>query len=461
MKRFLGALSGVALLATAGGCGGGDSEVVRRFEAQRLRWQVDREELSWSWEQARDAHLDIERRFGTAEPPSDAALRDVDLSVRLQIAATSLLHSVNLEARYGGPTLEVADAYHEIARKYAFDQQVYLLSRFGEGKTLEQVGQRVEAGQAYQELVTIPPEVTDTPEFEWARTILVTLDVHAAVLAHYLDEAAANNSLRAARARMESQVQRWEGSPSGLEALRGIAALTYVLGDRGAAAGKFEALLASATTPDEAAELYLLLGEVNQFGLDRPAAAEAMYTRAVEQGRRVRDAAEAQVRLVELRLSLQQPQVAVRTADELFTLGARALEDRKEEAHYWRARCHLALGHWEDALPALAAGATGNPDSPFALACAARRYLKMREFNMPDADDGLNMLLRAADAVPPPSPVSVPTRWVVTWRERRKRFAWQEGLDALRSAARRATDEDMARRTREVAERIEAERLGF
>ncbi|HET9888046.1 MAG TPA: hypothetical protein VFR10_11080, partial [bacterium] len=94
-----------ALLGCAG-CGG-NRELELRYEAERLRWKIDRTErlraasgASEDVAELRRLHEEVHRRFGASSPPTPEMLRNPDTVRRLRIAGASSLYGADLAAAF-------------------------------------------------------------------------------------------------------------------------------------------------------------------------------------------------------------------------------------------------------------------------------------------------------------------------------------------------------------------------
>lgn len=436
-------------------------EMVLRHEAERARWHADRNEAHWTTEQTRTAFAEIARRFGPVGEPSDAQRASADYGTRQAIAGSSALYSADLTARLQGASIALAEEYSSIADRWANQPDLQLLGRLREGATLQRIGDRHGALAAYRDVQRQGTRI-DARAFPWSRELLIDLEVHVALLALELEsDTDAAQTLTRARALLRRRAEDLQGRPEGRLAIRREAEIAFLAGDTEAALAGMESLCAQAASPRERAELQLALGEMHQYARHDPRTAEAWYRKAVQQGPLEPAAAEARVRLAELSLEQGEPQIGVRTVDELLTLGARVLKGRESEARYWRGRCLLELGRWMDALPAFEEGAKGDPGSPFTLACAARVHRRVSEFRSEETKGATARLLAVAAQVPPPSPVEVPQDWAEAWREDRAAFAWKEGVEELSAVARQLEDPGTAAAAREAAGRILRERTIF
>jgi tetratricopeptide (TPR) repeat protein len=454
---MLPAIGGVALLAL-GGCVPQDDGLSMRFEAERARWHVDRREPEWGEERAREAHRGIARRFAPESPPSSVALADPDVQIRFRIAGSSALYAADLGADHGA-TPELADEYRGIAETYAFDDEIRVLARLGEGRMHEQLQEPVAAHSAFVRATDVAPDLFDEDRMEWLRPRLLDLEAHASRLVRHLAPGERAGAFAEARGRLRGIAQRWEGERTGWRARRRDAEVAAESGEYEAAVDSMLALVPEAVSADERADLLLAAGEIVQYRMKNFARAESLYVRSGEQGGIVRAAAEARIRLVELRVHQGRPQVALRTADEILALGARALAGRREEALYWRGRSLFDLGHWEAGLPTLEEGSQGDRGSGFALACAARRARRLRNFRRADEEEAVRALVAVAEEVPPVARIVAPEPWAFSERLDRKAFAWQESIDELRAGAATIRDPELARRARELAAEFERERL--
>jgi tetratricopeptide (TPR) repeat protein len=451
-----------AALATAlllGGCLDARPQLVARHEAERASWHAERDEADVTKDEAREAHLGIARRFGPDAPPGRVPPgarpgAAADYRARQVIAGSSALRAADLAAETRGASLELAEEYADVADRWPDVPDLHFLGRLREGATLQRVGDRHGALAAFRD-VQQQAGTIDDDAYPWARALTVDLEVHVALLSRDIESAGdVARGMEEARRRLAKRASDWAALPEGRRARRRGAEMAFLAGDTNAAVAAFDSLAASASGTHERAELELALGEIQQFARKDLDAAETAYRAAMQQGPLEPAAAEARIRLVALCLDRGIPEIGVRIADEVLTLGARALAGHESEARYWRGRCLLELGRWTDAIPSFEDGARGDPASPFTLACAARLHRRMREFEAPDTEAASARLLDVARRVPPPPPIPVPCDWAKTWREERAAFAWKEGVDELK----RLDDPDQAEAARAAAGRILRER---
>lgn len=460
MKRRVPFALAAPLLTALGGCFDARPELVARHAAERARWMIDHAEQKWSPEQVRATHAEIARRFGPDGnvPPAGTRARE-DYRVRQSIAGSSALYAADIRARIEGPSWELAAEYGAVAERWPQEPELLFLGQLREAATLQRMGARHEALAGFRTLLAAPADSSDAPA---SRDLRCGLEVHAALLALAVDEPkGAARTLLEAAARLRAEIDRRGGGEAARLPRRRAAEIAFLSGDTRDALAELTALAKDASTPEERAELQLALGEIEQYAHEDHDRAEHWYRRAAEEGPLLAAAAEARVRLVELSFVLDRPKVGVRSADEVLALGARALGDRAAEAQYWKARCLLEMGRWTEALPSLIEGTEGAPGSPFTLACAARWYRRVE--NLPEAGrrEATARLVRVASAVPEPEPVDVPLDWARAWREERARFAWDEGLSALREVARASGDPEAAAAAEKAAGKILRERTIF
>jgi tetratricopeptide (TPR) repeat protein len=447
------------LLALAGGCLDARPELVARHAAERARWEIDHTERDWSPAQVRAAHAEIARRFADGEAPPEGTQAREDYRVRVAIAGSSALYAADLRAGMEGASWELAAEYGAVAERWPHEPELLFLGRLREAATLQRLGARHEALAEFRLLLAAPADSAATPE---TRDLRCDLEVHTALLAVAVAERSdVTRVLADAGRRLAAEIERRGAGTASRRPRRRAAEIAFLAGDTRGARATFEALAGDAATPDERAELQLAIGEMEQYAEGDTDAAEHWYRRAAEEGALLAAAAEARVRLVELSAVQGRPKVGVRSADEVLALGARALGDRASEAQYWKARCLLDMGRWTEALPSLIEGSQGDPASPFTLACAASWYRRVENLQEAGRLEATARLLAVAAAVPEPKPVDVPMDWARAWRAERSRFAWEEGLEALREVARGSGDPAEAATAEKAAGKILRERTIF
>lgn len=458
------ALGAALVVALIGLTGCQETSLSRRFDAERDVWRAERQEADWRKDfvapgpeidaRVAELHERIEARFGAAEPPGAAWLKDPDHVERLRLAGLSAFRAADLRARTSSER-EMAQEYARIGRIYGFDHALRARARLGEGKVWEKVGERRRALEVYRDYLERPGRLIKTSApVSRVEQFDVDLEVHLGLLAAAeLRRAEAREWQAESRARLEQTVKGWGERHGARIALRRLAEISAVLGDAEQAIFDFDRLLESASSVDERAELLLLTGILFDDELGDADQAEQRYRAAARTSEIVRSAAEARLRLGDLFVRERRPADAVKEVDKLLALGARVLENLESEALYWKARGLIALGRWEDAVPVLRRASTIDPASPFALASAA--LYRDRLARLRSGNQGEELFVKTAEAVPDAAPpFQVPRAWVDTVREQRQAAIWRQALDPLDDLARRARDAEIRERAAVQSERL-------
>ncbi len=466
----------LALGLVAGMCGTGcreSVEMVRRWDAERDRWRADQQESGWirehgrlgasHRERLRESHRRIATRYGSANSPSEAELRDRDVALRLRIAGSSALYAADLAAN-GPATPELLVEYSEVARVYAFDRNLSIRAGLGAGWTAERLESPREALSIYVELLRdqAATEAARGPgaRFGMVQALLVDLEVHASILAGSALEPGGANDVRLGGARrLEAWGEGGESRPGERRIDRRRAELHFLAGEWDEGIALLVPRFEEAGTVDERAEIALVLGEAAEFGARDAERAEAWYREAARQGEDVPSAAEGRMRLGDLLTRTGRAWEGMRELETLLGLGARVLEDRRAEILVLKARSLVALDRWEDALPSLRDATLLDPGDPFVLVAAAEIHARLRRFTRPAAGPAAREFVSLAETVPGRAGPAYPSREWAEWaREVRRRAAWRAAVEELRTVARSAADEELARAAAEAADRIGRER---
>jgi tetratricopeptide (TPR) repeat protein len=457
----------VALALVVGGCGR-DTEFALRFEAERARWLADRAEAVApdAHERLREIHARIAERYGPTGTPGARELADRDRDRRFRIAGASALYVADLTATLG-EIPAAATAYGRVAEVYAFDTGLAYRALLGEGHMREALGEQARALSLYETLLANYPAVrhgTDAPE--GAPTAvnerLLDLEIRTLLLgADVLSRSERSARAAAIRERTRAVVSR---SPAGAVRRRLLRHLAETYFAEGAfATGLSELATAAATARgEEAARLALEAGQARLRGGGSLREAESDYRRALEHGVGTWVEAEACLRLGEVLWRLGRPDEGLALCDRLLELRPRQTEGRRAEGLLWKARCLVAVDRWEDALPVFAAVPRAEPGSPWGLVALGEMLARQRSLYTPTAAlSTAAEAVRVAAAVPGTSPLAnVGAGWVRTVRREREREAWRDGVEVLRSLARRWPDESWAEAARAESTRLARERVG-
>jgi tetratricopeptide (TPR) repeat protein len=442
----------------------------RRFDAERTRWQADREELRIrddfggdlppeKREHIRELHIEVDREYGVEEPPSSASLANADVARRLRIAGASALYAAELAA-HDDSNEELAEEYARIGRVYDFDREVAIRAGIGEGRTREHLGDLRGALDRYVSLLD-GPAARAPGRLGSGDLLLLDLEIHSGLLARRcLAPEEAQGTIRRVVRRIERRTDGWDANPVRSRLKRRRAEGHFLADNWSEGLRELRELADSAGSAEERAELELLLGEVREAaGVDR-SAAEASYRKAAAQGDRLMDGAAARVRLGDLLIRSGRAWEALEVLDALLGLGARVLEGRQAEALVLKARSLVRLDRWEDALPVLNRAAALEPRGPFPLVAAALSMRRLRRFTRPVSEPAIVRLVEVAERVPSEHRwARVPRPWVEVFREERTRGAWRDCVEDLLLAARIASDQEVRSRARAEAARLAEERL--
>jgi tetratricopeptide (TPR) repeat protein len=489
--RFAALLVALAALAASVGCGA-DGEFVRRFEAERLRWRADREEvrLRAAGELGdrelsvilRARHGEIALSFGASEPPSAGELDNEDTRLRYRIAGASALYRADLGARFGSSE-EALGEYEEIARVYGFDRELACRARLGEGRVRERTGDLAGALTSFEQVLAIRPAwrvSEDAQETEvFADPLLLDLEIHCLLL---LRETSDPARFRARLAEVEGQARERivrAGTEKIATTLAQRLAEILFLEERWAeGCAQLEQAAGKMPAGGERASLLVRLGEVRRDAMKDPEEAEAAFDRAADDGLGTPVAAQARLRLAQLIMGAGRAAEALAVVEDVLATSPSRVEMWRAEALLTKARCLKTLGRWEDALPVLASVPAADPASPLGLVALEEMVIRMRSLYTPElAVQGAEDAVAVAERVPPVVPPVEPRfSWDEWRRARTERERWKEAVSFLRAieewwpdapfasaaleqgvrlANERAHDESLARR---LAQKIEQRR---
>jgi tetratricopeptide (TPR) repeat protein len=466
---FLALLAAAPLLA---GCGR-PSEAELRFEAERLRWRIDREEEHLRGrdtvpgpgeiEYIRSLHDEVHRRFGVETPPDPGLLQDPDSFRRLRIAAASSLYRADLAAEYS-PSDEVVAEYGRIADVYSFDREIALRALFGKGRLLELLGRPREALEndallleryppvaAWDSAAAMPP-----PPADW----LLDLEIHALVLARRIGSGAPARFTERTMQRLEHRAREWEGT-----------ARAPLFLDRWSQALAVQERWAEAIAPLEqlrdlagmeaSARASLRIGEIVRRGLSDPERAVKELERAASDGKGTEVEAQALLRLAEIEIERGHAAEAQARVHTLTDLRAQHLEERRAEALYLHAKASASQGRWEDAIPSFARIADVDSEGGWAIR-AQHEIVRQRRATgrVSAAQDAERTMLAIARRVPDVAGTrNTAFGWDGYWNEPRERERWTQCIAALRAAGRSLPDSAEAANARNEADRIERTRI--
>lgn len=467
-----------ALLALAAGLGltgcSRPGELELRFEAERLRWRIDRAEdllrvssrapFSGDVERVRELHAEVQRRFGAQDTPTDSQLRDPDALLRLRIAGASSLYGADLAAHYA-PSAETVEEFDRIARFYSFDRELSVRALFGKGRVLEKLGRTDEALAASLELFARNPVVPARENGN--RTIpeisdgLLDLEVHAVALAERLGAKAPPTAGETILERLAAREAQWKGTKLEPRFAHRNAEALFVHGrwSEGLAilAARRDAITDSSASGLASAEI----AEILERGSHDLTGAEREYRRALAEGPRSEAEAVARLGLARVLLALRRPAEALVELDNLFKMRARELENRSGEAAFLKAKALVDLGRWEDALPAFEAVSKVDDEGNWGILSQgpAIDRLRILEIDL-GARDSAREAVALAKRVPAREPPDPPFGWSGFWQAPVSAARWAETVSVLRRIATEFPEESFAAEARQEADRLERERVG-
>jgi tetratricopeptide (TPR) repeat protein len=374
----------------AAGCGASPDESVRRFEAERVRWHLDRfERRAGAWgvrsqeavAELRRRHVELAARFGPEHPVEASATLDPEVRLRYRIAGSSALYAAELAAR-DGTDESLREEFASLAERYAFDPEIAVRSRIRAGLAWERDGNFDAALASYRRALDLPDADADSvPAWERLRG---DLELHVVVLEHD-GVAEASDIARGARDRLARRAEAWSGRPGERWIRRRLAEVCAVLGDGDEAARILLDLVESAAGSDEGAELQVRLGEVQESLRGQHADAEACYRRAGAEAAGRPAGIDARLHLAALLHATDRPREGADVYAVVVAASVAPGDPARVEALWGRGRCWDALGRWEDAIPAFSRAT--HEEGPFAIAAAARLSQRFREIGHPKAEE--------------------------------------------------------------------------
>ena len=461
------------LVACALGACESTSEFSRRFDAERARWRVDREEVELrsgedvptdsTIARIRALHAEVGSLYGATEPPPATTLANHDARLRLQIAGSSSLYDLDLAAQ-GQPAAEIADAYAALARVYTFDPALWFRARLGEASLRERLGDAEGALGVYRSIVHegrgaagVSPASVPLADDE----LVLDLHVHAGILAvESLAPDAAARELRSLTVSITDQLASETDSLRTLRLRERLAELQFLEGRWDAGCALLDSLAREVSLPARRAEWILLRANVLQYLTDHVDLADAGYRDVITVMDGSQVATEARLRLTELLLDRRRGSSALGLIDDTLELGASLLDNRSAEARYWKGQALVAIGRWEDAIPVLHEASQWDPDSPYALLAAIERQRRLARLTRPSARE-LPALVSLAESVPANAyPGRVPKSWSDLLRERRARELWRESIEGLLTTTRDVREVSVRERVILAAARLARERAG-
>jgi tetratricopeptide (TPR) repeat protein len=463
----------LAVILAAAGCARPD-EMELRYEAERLRWMIDREEERLQAKgsarspaavaRLRGLHDEVHRRFGTESAPPEDQLRDADAFRRLRIAGASSLYRADLAALYE-PSPEGVEEYARIAEAYAFDRELGWRAWYGRGRLLERFTRWREAVESYAILLERYPPVP--PRDPTGRSALpafdegfLDLEIHVLVLAERLGSEAPPGVADATISRLRERAEEWAGTRRESHFLTRLAQGLAVRGKWREAIEVLERVR-SLSSGEASAEASIAIANACTRGLGDFARAADELHRALEEGRGTGAEAEALLLFVRLELDRKNPAEALAYVHSLQGLRARHREARKGEILYWEARAFAELDRWGDAFPAFEHVAEADPEGSWGILAeqsVLRRWRSMGRVGL--AQEAARRIVGIARHVPK-ADVSAepPFGWAGFAITPLESARWSECVRALREAAEILPDSTEASAARTEADRIERERI--
>ncbi len=451
------------------------SELELRFEAERLRWRIDREEERVRRrarnpgpeviERIRELHDEVHRRFGASAVPSTELLRDPDAFRRLRIAAASSLYRADLAAEYA-PSADAVDEFARIAEVYAFDREVALRALFGKGRLLEKLGRPGEALEANALLFERYPAVP-VREGTWAvvpqvNDLLLDLEIHSLVLAEAAGTEASEQVAKIVVNRLEQRAKEWRATRLERVFTERLAQARIVRGEWAEAIAVLEHLR-TLESGSGRAETALKIADVSARGLHDLGRAASELERAASEGKGSEVEAKALLRLAEIELERGRPADALARVHVLTDLRARHLDSRRTEALFLQAKAFAAQGRWEDAIPAFARVGELDRESPWGILAQQEVVLHWRATGRTgaarEAERAMIAVARRVRDVDPEN--DTPFGWEGFWSAPREEALWSQCVAALLASSRDLPDSTEAASAREEADRIERTRLRF
>lgn len=462
-----------AALITLAGCSP-SSERAMRYEAERVRWKIDREEeraaaLGTSSTQEEISrilglHEEIEQRFGPTEPPSDVQLKNADAVVRLRIAGASALYRADLETLHF-PKADLVERYRTISRVYAFDEELAVRALAGEGKLLEKLGRFDEAQYPYRELVDRYPcfdpsgDQRRTPSFDEEGRL--DLEVHALAMAMRWRGQNATAFRDRVLSRTRAYVAEGAETTEGVSmAIRHLARLELVCGNRPEAIAHLRRRI---DTMREGEDRHLALiewAEVVSRGPEGLPVAEAELRSFL--GERTQGLLSADARLLLAKMAMQTSRWvdALSWLQELLETRARDIEGLEIEARVLRARCLAEMGRGQDAISGYKFVLENDSEGAWAVLAGREMVIQYQILHVPRrAEEAAAELIRRADSIPDRIGFILPFGWEGVWFAPEELERWKQAVGALRWVAQGPFPESTRQKALEVSDRLERDRV--
>jgi tetratricopeptide (TPR) repeat protein len=458
----------LALLLSAAGCGG-DRELELRYEAERLRWKIDRAERMRAASGAvedvaelRRLHEEVHRRFGANAPPTAEMLRNSDTVRRLRIAGASSLYGADLAADFH-PSSETLAEYDRIASVYEFDRELGYRALYGQARLLEKLGRPSEALEVDRTLLARYPPV---PAYKEGATlpalnpILLDLEIHTLALAKTLDPEKFTVQCAQTIPALGARAQEWKDTKLERELLVQLAHALFVAEqwDEGLAAlSKARDLTAA---KQEQMERDLEMSEILWRGKRNLAGAEEAALRTIDAGKGSSFEAEARMDLAKMFLEEKNFAAALEQLDEVLHLRPRFLEGLKGEVFYWKGMVLVGLEQWEDALPRLESVAEVDAEGDWAIQARMEIMKRVRALQLENGEQAARGAVDVAQRVRGSEDAREPPfGWEGYWWRPLQEERWQSCADDLREIARLFADSDFAATASAEADRLEKERI--
>jgi len=461
----------LALVAAFSGCRGMD-ELELRYEAERLRWRIDRAESRQralrkgqgekEVTELRRLHDEIHRRFGADSPPTPEMLKNPDAIRRLRIAGASSLYRADLAASFQ-PSSATLQEYEHIAHTYAFDRELGYRALFGQARLLEKLGRQPEALDVYLLLLERYPPLLPrdaSAPLPSLNSVLLDLEVHVLALARGLDaEKFAALSAKMLPA-LERRAEEWRDTKLEREvSLHGAHAL-FVAGlwdDGLRALGRARDL---APSEQERVEDELEITQVLWRGKRDLRAAEEVASLAIESGKGTAFEAEARMDLARILFEEQRYADALEQVDELLRVRPRFLEGLRGEAFYLKGMALVGLESWEDALPRLESVAEVDPEGSFAIEARVEMMRRVRALRFESGEQAARAAVDLARRVRASTESREPPfGWDGVWWRPMEEERWARCVRSLREIAIAFPGGDLAASALEQAARLENERI--
>jgi tetratricopeptide (TPR) repeat protein len=461
----------LAIAAVFAGCRG-MNELELRYEAERLRWRIDRAERRQRASRGshgekevtelRRLHDEVQRRFGAETPPTPEMLQNPDTIRRLRIAGASSLYGADLAAAFD-PSTDTLEEYAHIARTYAFDRELGYRALFGQARLLEKLGRLAEALDVYLVLLEryppIPPR-DPAASLPSLNPVLLDMEVHVLALAQRVDPQKLADLSAKMLPLLESRDREWSGTklerPVSLHRSHAL----FVAGqwDEGLHALQRARDLAP-SDPERAVDGLEITQVLWRGKRDLRAAGEAARL-AVERGAGTPLEAEARMDLAKILLQEDRVAEAIEQLDELLRVRPRFLEGRQGEAYYLKGMALVALKRWEDALPRLEGVAEVDAEGCFAIEARIEMMRRLRALQFESGEQAargaVDLARRVRSSTESREP---PFGWDGFWWRPIEEEKWARCIRSLREIADAFPEGDLAASALEQAERLEKERI--